>query len=109
LELGVQLAPSFDAFTGLVTNRGQVTLSVLDTLSHVFALAFTASGLQTFPTTDPLAATMLGVGAELGIRPNKRVRLAVGERAAWQSEGGLSFFSEMSYFDVTVFAPTLRY
>jgi hypothetical protein len=112
LEFDTQLAPAIDTLSGQVSQRVQGQLTLTEPLDNRTTLSAFASALQTIPGTDPPDVTMVGGGVEVGeLVKRGLLRVAVGSRAAWQSDNiaGGSFFSALLYLDVTVFAPTLRY
>jgi hypothetical protein len=110
LLVGVQVAPALDQRLGVVTNRVQAQASSVNRLDEVVTLRVDASALRTIANPAAPAATMIGGEVEVAFRVNRRLLLAAGERGAWQSnDGSVPFFSTLTYFDVTVVAPTLRY
>jgi hypothetical protein len=110
LQLGAQLEPAVDQLAGVITDRLQGEASFADVLNEVTTVRASAFALQTVPTTDPYAETM--VSGEVGalFRVNRRLHVGIGERGVWQREDRVgTFFSLLTYIDLTVEAPTLRF
>jgi hypothetical protein len=110
LELGGAIAPFVDPRTGLLFERagGQAALS--DRLSRKVAVRVFGDGLQTLPTTDPAALSMVSGGAEVGVATERWLTLVAGARGLAQSQGALGWFSAtIGYVDVTLATDLLQF
>ena len=87
-------------------------MTLVDRLSPSVTISVDAAGGQTFPTDDPLAASIVRSDVEARFRADRRGRLVLvlGESELWQDQGALGgFFSIYGYFGVTVATPALRF
>lgn len=112
LIVAVSGAPIVDVRTGHISYGVQGTVTWVHRLSPRVTIAVDAAGVQTFPTGDPLAYSIVRSDVEARFLPDRRGRLALvlGESELWQDQGTLgAFLSIYGYFGVTVATPALPF
>jgi hypothetical protein len=108
--LGAYIAPMVDWRTGIVNERLRGHIALTEALTSLVTFRATVDGSQTIPTDAPLATSLLGGLAEVVYRSSRNVLLTVGLRAWWQQQSAFGTYSSyVLYFDVTAFAPALRF
>ena len=104
------LLPVVDWRSGLVQERLQGQLSLLDEVAPRVTLHVAANGSTTVPTDAPLAAQLVGGLAEVTYKKSRTLLLTAGLRGWWQDQSPTGAFSSfLLYLDVTVLAPALRF
>jgi len=112
-KVDLLLVPYIDARTGIVSDRFQGTVSLVDILTSRVTVQAAADLAQTitplFPS-DPSPATIVSAELEADFRVNRQIDLSLGERAFWQNQEGYgTFISAFGFFGVTVRDPTLHF
>jgi hypothetical protein len=107
--VGTGVAPAVNQLNGTMQQRVQGTGRVSATMAR-FSINASADGAQSFPTGDPNAIRLLGVGAGLGYSPAQFVDLSADYRSTWQTSGAASIPRLWVVFvGIGVRAPPLRF
>ena len=107
--MGTGVSPAVNQLNGTMQQRVQGTGRISATMAR-FSINASADGAQSFPTGDPNAIRLLGVGAGLGYSPAQFVDFSADYRSTWQTAGATSIPRLWVVFvGVGVRAPPLRF
>lgn len=112
IAVSVQFAATPDYRTGVLSERAQGDVTLVDVLGPIVSLSMDAGAGQTLPLDSPLAATIVRAGLEANFHVDRqnRLLLTTGVSTQWQTQNPFGyFFSAYGYFAVTAAAPALRF
>ncbi len=112
IAIGVQFAATPDYRTGVLQERAQGDVTLVDVLGPTVSLNLDAGAGQTLPFDSPLAATIVRATLEANFHVDRRdlLVLTTGVSTQWQTQNPFGyFFSSYGYFAVTAAAPALRF
>jgi hypothetical protein len=111
LLASARLMPVVDIYTGDVSDRLQLTLSLIEQLTGLTTLRVSATGVQSvLPANDPFTLTLATGEAQAGFKLDRRLELALGDQILWDRQKNVgTFVSLICYIAMTLKADPLHF